>query len=51
MLAHPIDPYKYYLRKVQVATYMDDACLFEHAFSCVRSSKFSKISLVQVITG
>ena len=39
MLARPSDPYKYYLPKIHIVTYMDDACLLDLAFSRVRSLK------------
>ena len=46
MLACPRYPYKYYLFKVGVFTYLDVTCLPELAFLRVRSSKIYEISFV-----
>lgn len=46
MLVRPSDSYKYYLPKVCVVAYLDERYFFELAFSCIKSSKISEISLV-----
>ena len=46
MLDRPSNPYKYYLPKVHVVNYQDEACLFELVFSLVRGFKFLENLLI-----
>ena len=46
MLARLSNLYKYYLPRVHVITYLDDACLSELVFTHVRSSKILEIFVV-----
>lgn len=42
MLARPSDSYKYYMIKVSIATYMDEAYLPNLDFVCVGAPNFLK---------